>query len=153
MNKPSMFPKQKSATRAFSLVEVTLALGIVGFGMVSVMGLLPVGLTTFRDAMDRSVSAQIVQAVLNEYQLVDFTNLPTAPVTTYYSEEGRTSDEGGVSVTESTAKYRVEVSFEAAELPGGVTNPDMRRARVSIMDQPSGRELKKYSSMMVKRTK
>jgi len=59
----------------FSLVEVTIAIGIVSFAFVSVIGLIPTGLNTFHQAMDASVGTQIVQRVLNDLQQTDFTVL------------------------------------------------------------------------------
>lgn len=153
MKKLLALEKKRSTCRAFSLVEVTLALGLVGFGMVSMMGLLPSGLTTFREAMDRTLSAQIVQAVLNEYQLTDYSSLPTGPVTSYYDADGQTVDANGNPVTAKTGKYRVEVGFEVAELPGGARNPDMQRIQIIIFDQASGRILRGFSSMLAKRTR
>ena len=56
----------------FSLVETALALGIVSFAFVALIGLLPTGLTTFRQAMDTSVGAQIAQRIVSEAQETDF---------------------------------------------------------------------------------
>jgi uncharacterized protein (TIGR02598 family) len=56
----------------FSLVEVIIALGIVAFAFVPLMGLLPVGLTSFRSAIDQTVLSQIVQQIGNESQQSDF---------------------------------------------------------------------------------
>lgn len=56
----------------FSLVETALALGIVSFAFVALLGLLPAGLTTFRQAMDTSVGAQIAQRIVSEAQETDF---------------------------------------------------------------------------------
>ncbi len=60
------------ARRAFSLVEVTIAIGIVAFAFVALVGVLPVGLQTFRRAVDASVSAQITQRIINDIQQTDF---------------------------------------------------------------------------------
>ena len=59
----------------FSLVEVTLALGVVAFGFVAIFGLIPVGLTSFRQSIDTSVGAQIAQVVLNDAAQTDFDQL------------------------------------------------------------------------------
>lgn len=71
MNKPS----NPGKSRAFSLVEVTFAIGIVAFSFVAVFGLVPTGLTTFRKAMNTSVGAQIAQQVINDAQQTDFSRL------------------------------------------------------------------------------
>lgn len=61
--------------RGFSLVEVTLAIAIVAFAFVSLLGLLPTGLNIFKQAMDTSVSAQIAQRVAGELQQTDYFTL------------------------------------------------------------------------------
>lgn len=65
-------PAASVKTAAFSLVEVVLAIGVVAFAFVAIFGLLPVGLTTFREAMGTTVGGQIAQRVLNEAQQTDF---------------------------------------------------------------------------------
>lgn len=143
-----------NSTRGFSLVEIALAIGLLAFGMVSIIGLLPVGLTTFREAMERTISTQIVQAVVNEYQLTDFEEIPATTQILYFDDEGQSNDYSGRPVDASTAKYRAEVeTFASPILPGGQDNPDMRGLAVRIIDQPSGLSLRTFSSLLVKRTK
>jgi uncharacterized protein (TIGR02598 family) len=45
----------------FSLVEVTLAIGIIAFALVAIMALIPVGLNSRRDAIDATHSSLIGQ--------------------------------------------------------------------------------------------
>ena len=45
----------------FSLVEVTLAIGIIAFAFVALFGLLPMGMTTFRAAVDSTNDTSIMQ--------------------------------------------------------------------------------------------
>lgn len=59
-------------SRAFSLVEVVLAVGVVSFAFVAILGLIPAGLTQFRQAMDTSICAQISQRVISDCQQTDF---------------------------------------------------------------------------------
>ncbi len=46
---------------AFTLVEVMLALAIVSIGLIAILGLLPTGLRSARDAADNTISATVVQ--------------------------------------------------------------------------------------------
>lgn len=62
----------KKSSTGFSLVEVTFAIGIVAFAFIAVFGLVPMGLSTFRKAVDASISAQISQRILNDLQQADF---------------------------------------------------------------------------------
>lgn len=73
----SPFIRKSLASRrtAFSLVEVVLAVGVISFAFVAILGLLPAGLHQFRQAMDTSVGAQIAQRVIQDCQLTDFDTL------------------------------------------------------------------------------
>lgn len=62
----------------FSLVEVVLCLGVVGFAFVALLGLLPLGLKTFRQAMETSIQSQIAQQISSELQQVRFSDLTSA---------------------------------------------------------------------------
>jgi uncharacterized protein (TIGR02598 family) len=54
------------------LVEVAIAVGILAVVLVALLGLMPVGMTNFRKAMDTSVTAQIAQRILLDMQQADF---------------------------------------------------------------------------------
>ena len=72
----SWFPTRPFSRRgAFSLIETALALGIVAFAFVALLGLLPAGLSTFRKAIDTTVSAQIVQKIVSDAEQTDFDTL------------------------------------------------------------------------------
>ena len=58
---------------AFSLVEVTLALGIAAFCLIAVFGLVPVGVQTNRNATSQTAATSIVAAVV-----ADLRATPTA---------------------------------------------------------------------------
>lgn len=51
---------------AFSLVEVTLALGIAAFCLIAVFGLMPVGVQTNRNAASQTVATNIMAAVVSD---------------------------------------------------------------------------------------
>ena len=61
--------------RAFTLVETALALGLVGFSLTALVALLPGGMTQFREAMDRSIGAQISQRVVTDVEQMEFDTL------------------------------------------------------------------------------
>lgn len=60
---------------AFTLVEVTLAIGVVAVAFVALFGLLPGGMGMFRQAMGITIGSQIAQRVLNDAQQTDFDTL------------------------------------------------------------------------------
>src|SRR3954464_1029271 len=80
---------RSSKQGAFSLIEVVLAVGVVAFAFVAILGLIPAGMSQFRQAIDTSVCAQIAQRIINEAQQTDFTvlidekNIPTSATEDY----------------------------------------------------------------------
>lgn len=61
-----------SRRRAFSLVEVTIAMAIAAVAIVTLLGLIPQGMDTMREAGDQAIMGRIQQQVLNELQLTPF---------------------------------------------------------------------------------
>lgn len=53
--------------RAFSLVEVVLALGVISFAIVAILGVIPVGLATGHSAQDETRAPQIAQTILASF--------------------------------------------------------------------------------------
>jgi uncharacterized protein (TIGR02598 family) len=49
----------------FSLVEVVLALGVISFAIVAILGVFPVGLSTGHSAQDETRAPQIAQMILS----------------------------------------------------------------------------------------
>ncbi len=50
------------------MIEIALSLAIIGIALVSILGLLAVGLNSARDATDDNMAAQIVQAIIADRQ-------------------------------------------------------------------------------------
>ena len=65
-------------SHGFSLIEVTLALGIVAFAMIPIIGLVSSGMKSLRGSMDDAVRGEIVRKVVAEAGRVPYTNLSTA---------------------------------------------------------------------------
>ena len=61
--------------RAFSLVEVTLALGIVTFGLVSVVGVLPTALASGRQSFDQNRAAAIANTLFTSFRSQPFSKV------------------------------------------------------------------------------
>jgi len=68
---------------AFSLVEITLAIGVVSFALLAVLALLPIGMGNARNAYEeafavqtlRAISASIQQASQSTNSMLDYTAL------------------------------------------------------------------------------
>jgi len=79
--------------KGFSLVEVVMALGIMSFALMGLVGLLPAGLSQFRQAIDLTVKAQIAQELISMVQRTDYADLAALgtsgqPAVYYYDSEG-----------------------------------------------------------------
>lgn len=79
----SPLPHRPSRGKAagFTLVEVSIAVGILAVAMVALLGLMPAGMTNFRKAMDVSTTAQIAQRILLDMEQADFDRIIDAPLT------------------------------------------------------------------------
>ncbi len=103
--------KPAAGRHGFSLVEVTIALGLVTFIAVSVIGLLPTGLSSMRDAVNQTVEAQIVRSIAGQSVVANFANL-TSGSPYYFDHEGQSMASG------ADAAYTVTVSQHAPVFPG-----------------------------------
>ena len=81
MIRPSSDTRQNNDP-GFTLIEVAIAVGILAVALVALLGLLPGGMTTFRKAMDTSITAQIAQRILLDMQQADFDQIIDAPTGT-----------------------------------------------------------------------
>jgi uncharacterized protein (TIGR02598 family) len=72
MNPMKMKHSMRTKAGAFTIIEIVLAIGIVSFAFLGVVGLLPAGMSVFRKSMDASIGAQLVQQVLTEAQQTEF---------------------------------------------------------------------------------
>ena len=58
--------KKLSVAAAFSLVELTLAVGIAAFCLIAVFGLIPVGVQTNRNATSQTAATNILSSVVSD---------------------------------------------------------------------------------------
>jgi len=66
---------------AFSLVEVTLALGVAAFCLIAVFGLMPVGVQANRNATSQTAATNIIAAVVADLRATPATNPPGVATT------------------------------------------------------------------------
>lgn len=89
------------AARAFTLIEIAISLGIIGFAMVAIIGVLPTGMSYQRENREETIINQDASIFLNairngEHGLDDLTNYVFA-ITNYATAYNRN---GGVISTE-----------------------------------------------------
>jgi type II secretory pathway pseudopilin PulG len=135
---------KRQRTSAFSLVEVTLALGIAGFCLIAVFGLMPVGIQTNRNSKSQSRATNLMAAVMADLRATPSTKttslqfcipLNTSTTTTlYFDSEGRCSSDlaglvirpcvgGATWIPPLETRYRVNVTLP---LTGNLTYADLK---------------------------
>lgn len=133
---------------AFSLVELTLALGVAAFCLLAVFGLMPIGVQTNRNATSQTRATNIIAALTADLRATPKTagtwagtssqfcitiplNPTVTPITLYFDSEGRCSNDlagstspCGVSWNPALqARYQVNVTFPSI---GNVTYADLK---------------------------
>src|SRR5437867_3548078 len=58
--------QSRAKTAAFSLVEVTLALGVAAFCLIAVLGLLPTSLKTQQASIEQTTANQIISTIFSD---------------------------------------------------------------------------------------
>ena len=119
-------PLQRVRRSGFSLVEVTLALGVAAFCLVVVFGLIPVGMKSNQAAVEQTAASGILSAVIADLRATPATlpqgqqtasqqfaiTIPANPVaatqtaTLYFNESGEYSQTLGAD-----SRYRLTVTF------------------------------------------
>lgn len=114
---------------AFSLVEVTLAMGVAAFCLLAVFGLMPIGVQTNRNATSQTRATNIMAAVI-----ADLRGTPTSSTTSaqfgitfgtcetlYFDSEGQvTLSSHCIQSTTAppTSRYRLNVTWNVANSTG-----------------------------------
>ncbi len=99
---------------AFSLIEVTLALGVAGFCLIAVFGLLPIGVQTNQRALSETAATAILSSVVADLRATPKTvnGLPVTTSTQYV-------------ITFGTAKtLYFDSSSRCSTDPAGSSKPD-----------------------------
>jgi uncharacterized protein (TIGR02598 family) len=110
--------------QGFSLVEISLALGIIAFAFIALLGLLPVGLQTFRQAIDTGNEARIMQTFMSKLEATEFSRIKDLDFEKsdeifYFDEEGMPTDTSTdeVPTLASQRLYAAKIFIEDPEVP------------------------------------
>lgn len=111
--------------RGFSLVEITLALGVMAFCLLALFGLLPVGLQSNQNAVEQTTAGNIAAAIAADLQATPLTekeslrfrfNMASAggsPQTLFFAEDSNPT--GSIGSAASTgipaSRFRASVAF------------------------------------------
>lgn len=114
-------PLRFARTTASGLVEITLAIGLVAFALVAILGTLPIGLAAIKDAATDTAEAHIVKACSAQALTTPFDQLGTALTGTanYFNYEGLPL---AASAPASDRVYRTEYRLTPPVYPGALTS-------------------------------
>ncbi len=113
MHTPACSSWRARKAAGFSLVEVTIALGLAAFGILAIFALLPTGINSSSDAVRNTVAANLASAIVSDLQ--------ATPASTNYSaiyglapDSAQTNplylkSDGSKESDATTADFRAEV--------------------------------------------
>lgn len=103
-----MFYKRKRNKKGFTLVEILLALAILGIGIVSILSLFAVGVHSARRTLNRTRASLLAQMTFEEIKYLNIRN--------------------GTHSLLSTGQHDETVINAVSTKPSGYTNPDFTRS-------------------------
>jgi uncharacterized protein (TIGR02598 family) len=103
--------KNTTPTKAFSMVEVVLALGIMSFCIIALIGLFSVGVNTSKESAEEMLAAHIMQSLLTTRRAAPDKDLDaTFPLPKILSDDAKSDilldANGNITTTLSSARYR-----------------------------------------------
>ena len=113
----------------FSLIEVTIAMGVMAFAAIAILGIIPNGLAAATRSSQTTIAARLASEVQSEIQQVGLASFATD--TTYFDGDGKilTSTPGAV--------YYVYRSVEDCLLPGA-SSGSFKKVIVQVVKNPAG---------------
>ena len=129
--------------RGFSLIEVTLALGVAGFCLVTIMGLIPLGLNSNQNSLEQTMAASLASQVYSDLRVAAKTSNATSPrfnipiasgTTMQFTSDGQVVA-AGASQPANPARFKVNISFANPPAPqgSGSTLPPGQSTQVHIL--------------------
>jgi uncharacterized protein (TIGR02598 family) len=116
----------------FSLVEVTLAIGIIALTILSTVGLLGVGLGMNRDSVAQTGAASVVREIVADLQMLSDWSSPSPRLQITPASGSDTPEMFFVTyngefipASETTAQQRIDASYrvDVRFAPNGATSP------------------------------
>lgn len=147
INYPMMKHVPPRRVSGFTLVEVVIALGITTFAVVTVLGLLPVGFQTMREATSQTHATIIMNQIQGEVSATPFENLPRLAGQRFFTFNG-------LEVSDENLDKHFEVRIltpEEASFPGSSTlgNLDRHLRKLDVeIHSPGGRSLQRKSILI-----
>jgi len=117
--------RKLSDAAAFSLVEVTLAIGIAAFCLITVCALVPVAVLANRNATSQTAATNIIASVTADMRATTASTSPQynitfgTPKTLFFDGAGQFTTSLGAN-----SRYRVSVTFPSS--PSGLSYADIK---------------------------
>lgn len=132
---PTNPTKQESG--AFTLVEIVLAIGIIAFAFVALLGMLPVGLGVFHSGMTATIRSQLAQRVITDVAQTDYSILSARGA----SLPDRYFDNDGIEVAQAASVYTARTLIAPAALPPATTaagaSDNLLTLKIQIASNPA----------------
>lgn len=115
----------RAGARAFSLVEIALALGIVAFVLLSLVGLMSVGLDSGKEAQIETLKATVARTVMASLQTNQFQ--------TFSSQKYRFDFEGSTNVSADSVYLECEAAVVSPDGIRPEATNDMRGVTLKLI--------------------
>ncbi len=123
----------------FTLAESLIAIAIVSFTLLTIIGMMPPGLDHLKDAEDRAARSRIIASIAAQYEALDWEEIKKLggakqPIVKF-DRQGLPTDENNALVY--LAQAEVLPGNTAGEtLPGTTPSAYLRRLQIKISDRP-----------------
>jgi uncharacterized protein (TIGR02598 family) len=121
--------QRKRLCTGFSLIEVTLALGVAAVCLIAAFGLMPIGVQTNRNATSQTVGSSIIAAAIADLRATPTTRTTssqfgitfgTNPPPLYFDNAGQVSSSLGAN-----SRYQLNLTWNASA-PAGLKYADLK---------------------------
>ena len=125
--------------RAFTLVEITLAMGIISVVIVSMLGTMSVGLSTIKDAADDTMHAQLLARLSATARQTPFPQIEALAAAGPFDFDSS----GQPTTLSGNARYRATLQAAAGaqdSYPGAPagSNPAVKTEKITVATMPPG---------------
>ena len=125
----------------FSLVEVTLALGVAAISLLVIFSLLPIGLQTNQRSIEQTASADISSAVAADLRATPVTNPRGGPIT---------STQFGISIPAAGSTGTTTLFFNSAGQSTSSQQSDSRyRMTITFLSNGGGAKTATFTDLKV----
>lgn len=113
-------PQRKNRPRGFSLVEVTLALGIVAFALVPLLALVPIGLTAAQATIRETAQSHILRQISGDLGMMPFDEIDS-----YIAAKHQFDSDGRLTDKSTEIIYEAKLERKNATFPGSADIPNV----------------------------